>query len=43
MTMTKMDHKIWMLPPIIFEKIKNEARNWALAGAKHMSSIMLGE
>ncbi|KQK06523.1 hypothetical protein BRADI_2g26810v3 [Brachypodium distachyon] len=31
------------MPLIIFYKIKNEARNWALAGDKHMSSIMPGE
>ncbi|PNT68879.1 hypothetical protein BRADI_3g46543v3 [Brachypodium distachyon] len=31
------------MPLIIFYKIKNETRNWAIAGAKHMSSIMSGE
>lgn len=31
------------MPLIIFYKIKNETRNWMLAGAKHLSSIMPGE
>ena len=31
------------MPIVVFERIKLEARNWALAGAKHLGLIISGE
>jgi hypothetical protein len=30
-------------PTVILEKVRNEARLWALAGAKHVNFLMPGE
>ena len=31
------------LPTLIFARIKLEARNWVLAGAKHLGHLLLGD
>jgi hypothetical protein len=31
------------MPTIIFERIKSEARTWAVAGAKHLGLFIAGE